>query len=782
MSTITAARVVAAKVALIIAVLMTVASVYSFAAEGSVQKAVSNESENISSGAGSTRDAAHRTDVLVVTTYDADYQWSKRLIEHFHDYISEQGQRMQVIYLPLSMVKNEGDMSALTGLLIDSLEAWNPKSTILIGSTTFTFCEDINNWRKDFPIMLVGGQPFTYTKEDILNHRTGGIENSINVDVLKSNYNVSAQIIPVCIPEVTSLMVTLIKDLKTIYYIGGSDQFSSSKEIEFRDFIAGNYPIIDFVPIESANNTIQMLFEKIGEADQSRSAIIFSSWPGVGRGETVTSLRVNSTLATVATLGVPVFTLRDNGWMEASSDIVGGCFFKDEDFFEAINSATSEMLSGISPRYIRPLEANNPVYKLNYEKMVAYNMNPALCPANTEFTHKPVFYETFLRFRWVAFGVILTLIFLFMFALQRALIEHKISTNTIDNLPLEFSRSRLIKDEKGNIVDFRVFYGNAIIRKYHEEWGEKLGARTFRETMPDEADEFLGHVNEAYKQKRRSVTFPLYNDKTDRFMYFTVVFLKRNTILVIGKDITKEKREAAALEEAKIAAEKADKMKTAFIHNISHEIRTPLNAITGFSQLLALPGDFCTEEEKEMYGRYIMNNTEMLTMVIDDLLNISSIEDGKYKINLAPCCINEAARHALNSVEHRIPPGVEASFVSDVDDSYMITSDKQRIQQILINYLTNACKHTDKGSIVVSVSSTENPDKITIAVTDTGHGIEAKDAEKIFERYVMLDTSRDGKGLGLYICNQLAALLQGEVKLDTNYTNGARFLLILNKD
>ena len=172
----------------------------------------------------------------------------------------------------------------------------------------------------------------------------------------------------------------------------------------------------------------------------------------------------------------------------------------------------------------------------------------------------------------------------------------------------------------------------------------------------------------------------------------------------------------------------------------------------------------------------------MLTMVISDLLNISAIEEGRYSIKLSDCYCNSIAQHALKSVEHRVPKGVVLLFESGVGEDFHFVSDSQRIQQIPINYLTNACKHTRKGFVKLSISLDEIPGKIVFAVTDTGHGIDPANAEKIFERFFKLETDEhyDGKGLGLFICRQIAELLGGETKLDTTYKEGARFLLILD--
>lgn len=112
-------------------------------------------------------------------------------------------------------------------------------------------------------------------------------------------------------------------------------------------------------------------------------------------------------------------------------------------------------------------------------------------------------------------------------------------------------------------------------------------------------------------------------------------------------------------------------------------------------------------------------------------------------------------------------------------DDFQITTDEQRLQQVLINFLTNAEKHTEKGEIHLHCSLTEYPDRITFSVSDTGPGIPADKMDSVFERFKKLDEFKQGSGLGLNICRTIAERLHGEVKVDKSYTNGARFLLIL---
>lgn len=242
-------------------------------------------------------------------------------------------------------------------------------------------------------------------------------------------------------------------------------------------------------------------------------------------------------------------------------------------------------------------------------------------------------------------------------------------------------------------------------------------------------------------------------------------------------------RDEARITELQDANEKvrlADAAKTRFVQNMSHEVRTPLNAIVGFSQLLSLPDGSFPEQEKEEFAGHIVNNTKMLTMLLDDILNASAMDSGKYRITLEEGEVQFMANASITSAEHRLQPGVRMYYQPDSKEPFSLVTDPRRVQQILINLLTNACKNTSSGEIKLSSSMTENPGYVTYAVTDTGPGVPPEKAEAIFERFTKLNEFAQGTGLGLSICRDIADRMGAKVYLDTDYTDGgARFVFLV---
>ena len=203
------------------------------------------------------------------------------------------------------------------------------------------------------------------------------------------------------------------------------------------------------------------------------------------------------------------------------------------------------------------------------------------------------------------------------------------------------------------------------------------------------------------------------------------------------------------LRTAKEIAEHANQMKSTFIANISHEVRTPLNAIVGFSELLA--SSEYSEEEKIRFAGEVNHSSELLLNLVNDVLDLSRLESGKIKFSVKPNDLVACCQRALDSIRHRVKPGVRLTFTPSIE-SYTLNTDALRLQQLLTNLLSNAAKFTSEGEINLSFTVDEGKEEVRFSVTDTGCGIPEDKCEKIFERFEKLDDFIQGTGLGLSVC------------------------------
>lgn len=225
---------------------------------------------------------------------------------------------------------------------------------------------------------------------------------------------------------------------------------------------------------------------------------------------------------------------------------------------------------------------------------------------------------------------------------------------------------------------------------------------------------------------------------------------------------------------AKEKAEEANRLKTAFLANMSHEIRTPLNAIVGFSNVLVMGES--SEEEKKKYFDIIQTNSDLLLHLINDILDISRLEADRVRFVLEPCDIVGLCRVVVSTAEYARRTAAKFIFNPPLK-AFELLTDIQRLQQVLINLLSNAAKFTTEGTITLDFKVDEKEGYVYFSVSDTGCGIPADKREVVFNRFEKLDEYAQGTGLGLPICRLTLEKLGGKIWIDPNYDAGTRFIV-----
>lgn len=266
-----------------------------------------------------------------------------------------------------------------------------------------------------------------------------------------------------------------------------------------------------------------------------------------------------------------------------------------------------------------------------------------------------------------------------------------------------------------------------------------------------------------------------YNPSTDRWYTIQSTALEwldgRWAIMELATDITTRKQVEFELIQAKEKAEESDMLKSAFLANMSHEIRTPLNAIVGFSSLLAETEEV---EERQAYMSIVQENNELLLKLISDILDISKIEAGTIEFNKALVDVHQLCREVITSFSHKAGDGAVELRFDESSPQIVIDGDKNRITQVISNFITNAFKFTTQGSITLSYTL-EGGNQVCFSVTDTGKGIPAEKQDEIFNRFAKLDSFVQGAGLGLSICQNLVERMGGKIGVESREGEGARF-------
>jgi signal transduction histidine kinase len=275
---------------------------------------------------------------------------------------------------------------------------------------------------------------------------------------------------------------------------------------------------------------------------------------------------------------------------------------------------------------------------------------------------------------------------------------------------------------------------------------------------------------ELYEAKRQT--------DRNRFLGLSLIIL---LLLLLSAALTyivlARRRHMSQLKSAYNHALESDKMKTAFIQNVSHEVRTPLNIISGFAQVIADPELAPSTKDRQEIAKMMRKNTKLITSLVDEMLMLSLNEAEGNARKDDKVEVNDLLRDLLQENQSIVQYGVALHFETQVDDDFAFMTNENMLKNIVNALIDNAAKNTEKGSITLKADA--NEEVFTLTVEDTGCGIPPNEAERVFERFVKLNTFKEGIGLGLSLCRTLAERLSGSIRLDTTYTQGARFVVTI---
>lgn len=226
-----------------------------------------------------------------------------------------------------------------------------------------------------------------------------------------------------------------------------------------------------------------------------------------------------------------------------------------------------------------------------------------------------------------------------------------------------------------------------------------------------------------------------------------MLVLTATDVTAINRTLEKAEREAVS--------------KSSYLANMSHEIRTPVNAIAGFSRLLAQTDD---KTKQARYAEVIETNTRLLMQLIDDVLDLAKMEQGHLEFRSEEVDLNEFIRSMESTVRLRVQPGTILNYVMGAADCRIVT-DRERLSQVMLNLLTNACKFTPHGSITFGYEL--RADSVYFFVKDTGAGISPDRQKLLFRRFSKQNDAVQGTGLGLSICKDIVETFKGEIGVES---------------
>ena len=292
---------------------------------------------------------------------------------------------------------------------------------------------------------------------------------------------------------------------------------------------------------------------------------------------------------------------------------------------------------------------------------------------------------------------------------------------------------------------------------------------------PEVSDLFLRNIRQCLEDgELKEIEYPLDVDDCERhYFQARIAPFEDNKVMALIHDIGDRVQRSNELIKAKQRAEEADRMKSVFLANMSHEIRTPLNAIVGFSEIIALTED---EVEKAEYLNIIQKNSNLLLQLINDILDLSRIESGKSEMNFQLVEMTGLIDEVEKVHRLKMKTAIRLNVIRP-DEEIWIMVDRNRITQVLFNFLSNAIKNTHEGAITLGLEVCG--EWLKVYVTDTGCGIAKEKLPLIFNRFEKLNDFVQGTGLGLPICQSIVERLGGKISVESEVGVGSTFVMTL---
>ena len=465
-------------------------------------------------------------------------------------------------------------------------------------------------------------------------------------------------------------------------------------------------------------------------------------------------------------------------------DFIGGYMTPVESQTQEALRRAASILKGTPANSFPQITESAKNYLFDYPTLNKWGIDWKELPQNSIFLNMPfvVRYQTYI----ILCGILLTLFILWTLFYQRVQYRREASHKKQAQESLRKEKEFLsLALESGDIFAFR--YSNGVFEFDHDFYKslnmpiKPITSTQFQESIhPEDREDFIQHKHlldtgfPSRKITRRRYNF---NGKGHIWWEFRYAQAKngqdstRNNVGVNGLclNIQQSKEVEEDLIKARIRAEEADQMKSAFLANMSHEIRTPLNAIVGFSTLISENED---KEEIKEFAKIIHANNELLLNLINDILDMSKIEAGILDFLYTEVEINELIQTLWRSYRFKIKEGVE--FRTELPaESYIIHTERNRLSQVLANFINNACKYTFEGMITIGYEIRK--DDIYFFVTDTGKGIAEENISRVFDRFAKLDSFTQGTGLGLSICELIIKHLGGEIGVESSVGKGSTF-------
>lgn len=737
--------------------------------------------------------------VLILNSYLESVNWKDNVEESVTQYLAKsQNVTVYSVHIrALDITTEEKKKEWLDSLFAKYPD--RPEAVVIIGMAAWEFFADgLNERWHDVPMINCTLRRNTMAMGDIMNQRNVTKDALIPVDykAIRKKYNMTGLLYNPNVEGTIDLMCRTLKGMNHIAFIADERMGSIMVKAEMRKIMEEKYPGITVEYFSPANTTTKELLTRLGQYD-NKTGVLYYAWLSKDNSPEAFYSANNLFKIIGEFTTTPPFSLVDCG--TKNGYIVGGNFNSLASQSNAIIDLLRQILQGRQARQI-PLRVLREEHSyLNYKVLSEYHFNNIAYPDDVTYYDRP---QTFLqkhRYYLITGGLILIFVFAYLILYIRMLRRVKHAQR------MELEKERKLQKEKSlrnyklamtlEVSSMQPWVWNIAHDTIYFDDIEKIveDSTDTDTTYSVSVEALFEHIAEDCRDRIEQAIRNIQNGKVnyvredykrlpesgqgacDWYTLQCVVFErdkygKPKTLVGTMMKITETKRLELELREAKQKAEESNKLKTAFLANMSHEIRTPLNAIVGFSGMIAATED---EEEKKELAEIVNHNNKLLLRLINDIVELSKIEANAVSFECKPMEANATIMKALEEYQSEANKGVVVKTDFPLAECY-INSCRPRLTEAFGNYISNAIKFTDEGTITVGYYMPKNG-MIRFFVKDTGCGIPQAQLKTIFGRFVKLNSFKQGTGLGLSVVQMIAEKMGGQCGVYSVEGEGSEF-------
>lgn len=703
--------------------------------------------------------------LLIINSYNEGDHWSQNRVRAALILASQfENVDADVIHMNGVFIKTDEQFRQAEENIMQYAKDNKPDYLLIIGNLAFNMRDRIQKEWGDIPILL-------FTDADLYGPReyffTGQASQSNDkctrsLSELQGKYNFTMLETRIRYKETIDMMVQMLPKMKTLIFAADGLYMNCRLNRKISSYIKSRYPHLKyehFTALKDQNNRLyQLLLTK-----NSEYGILFSTWfyernniqgmPSIITGE----------YRLAASSPLPIFSLRkaylDNGGS------IGGYYSDSGEMEKQLNLYLTQIIEGKQARDIPFYYSKNSYPLIDYEQLQLKGIPEENCPENTVFINKPLTFWEAHAYHIIIGGCILVILLILLTSKyvyqQKRITLLEAYRKLLKNMPVAYFQGKVISGKDNKATDVAYIVGNTAFNNHFlQKQGDENRAVGFAPAL--QLQSMLPAIEKALKEQRIISFVPLHREVKPFHDFIISPSIENDVVDIFGIDVTAQKETEWELIQAKERAQESDRLKSAFLANMSHEIRTPLNAIVGFSDLLTETDDMASRKE---FARIIKINNQLLLQLINDILDLAKIDAGTLEFHYSNVNLNELMENAKSTVSNKLQPGVVLNVVFGAAHCH-INTEYNRLSQVLINLLTNACKFTKCGSITLGYRIKDK--EIYFYVHDTGCGIPKDKLGKVFERFTKLNNFAQGTGLGLSICQNIIERMEGTITAESD--------------